>query len=174
VGNGTEDGDGDGRRRLWRTLPTATGWSFRLSDEDASRLARLIERTNIDGPSHLIVSRADLLWFANWAGDLMLAQYREIPGLEVSAEEYRAIVGRNIARARGHVHMSQRQLARHLDISRTTVGDYEHARRVLTLETVRQIAGELRVPIGLLAQEWEESPYLLVPLHTLEPRPHGG
>jgi DNA-binding XRE family transcriptional regulator len=173
VGNGTDDEGGDRHRHPGQILPDDAGWDAGLNDHDAWRLARLIDRANIEGPSHLIVAQADLLWLVNWAGELMVAQTREIPEMTISDEEYRAVVGRNIARARRQVQVSQRQLAEHLDVSRTAVSDYEHARRALSLEALRAIAGGLRVPIGLLAQDWEVSPYLLVPVESLQPRPPG-
>jgi DNA-binding XRE family transcriptional regulator len=174
VGNGTDDQGGDSRRHSRPGAAAYGGWDAGLNSDDAPLLATLVERANEQGPSHVIVARADLLWLVNWALELMDAQLREIPELRISDEEYRQVLGRNLTRVRRLCGVSQRQLAQRMNVRRSMIGDYEHARRELTLGVLRDIAGGLRVPIGLLAREWEETPFATEPLFFLQPESHPG
>lgn len=72
---------------------------------------------------------------------------------DVKAERF----GRNLARARRHIGVSQEELAVHATLHRTEVGLLERGERLARIDTALKLAGALGVPFDHLIAgiEWQ-------------------
>jgi transcriptional regulator with XRE-family HTH domain len=71
--------------------------------------------------------------------------------------DFAADFGRNLARCRKHVGLSQEELAVRASLHRTAVGQIERGERVARVDTLVKLAGSLGLPPGelLVGLSWE-------------------